>query len=417
MDYQYIGWVPCISGKLYFNLSECDVINEKGYINENRVRTDLVSKHTERHIVVASEVDWEDVKTNTSEGLWNVLLLANSPLNAIELTGTIYLMPRQVEILDKNFIGYIKNVPSQLNDGADICEIQKDLMTLLDAPVKERQAFKAEFLLKDNGIVYLKSDNCKSEDEYKLLCRQSYYYVKYTFHKDKHHSRSESLTTVHKVTNLSGMGSILVNDIKKSLVVLKRSIYHADYKNLFAAKGILSYTKSLLMSCKVEALISDADYVIEKSYIDNMSESLEIMGRKFESELSARASYDTNVRSLGLFILAALAPFTLIYKETIVKSISKNSTQDNHIVKAIEWFVGSEVHLLSTILFIVIAYYFFQGIFLKYGSPNFALRKFNQVRIKSILIIVDNYRSAKLILNIIYIIFAILILTIIIRLS
>ena len=395
MSHEFIGWVPCVSGKLYFEFTSCDVINENGYLNTNHIELDKVSNTEKRYFIVASEVDWEDVKTANSEGIWNVILIGSSPLNSIEIEGKVILIPSSNNIWREKIIPLFQDVSQLVKEKEDIYQKHSDIEQLLVNLINSGGTFGSSFILKNNGITYLSPLNNINEDEKMLICRQCYYFVKYTFHKDKHHARSETLTTCHRITNLSEIGLTLVSDLKKALVTLKRDCDAADYKSLFAAKGILSYAKSLLMTCKAEGLMSSELYTIEKAYIDNIGESLDVMGKRVEGELVAKTSYDTNCRSIGLFIFAAIAPFTLVYKDQIASHISKSPAQENHIVKLLQWFLGSEKNVLMAFLVVLGVYFIFQNIYLRYGSPSFAARKLKRISITYLDFVVDNRRSAE----------------------
>ena len=65
------------------------------------------------------------------------------------------------------------------------------------------------FTISEHGFVRLKPlvrpRRSQSNDDQKLLLRQVYYYLKYTFHRHQHHDHNnDSLTTIHAIAQPGG---------------------------------------------------------------------------------------------------------------------------------------------------------------------------------------------------------------------
>jgi len=237
--YEFIGWVPCISGSLNFRLTACDVIGS-GYSNINHVELDTQGQQKERFIVIASKVDWEDFKT-TSEGQWNVVMMASGSVESNHIDERVYLIPAQNSIWQDQIATLLKNIGLKVHQKEDI----KGLFTELEISLSNGvNIFASKFRLNEAGFIYLSSDQEVKDGDTAtryLICRQSFYFVKYTFHKHKHHEPTESLTTIHQLsTKPDIVGKALICDIKKCIVTLKRDSAPADFKVFFASKGILS---------------------------------------------------------------------------------------------------------------------------------------------------------------------------------
>ena len=401
----YIGWVPCVSGKLLFQFTSCDAISNHGYINANNVEPDLASnKVISRYLVIATEVNWKDLETH-EEGVWNVVLIASAPLSSKKLTGKVFLIPAQKSIWNEEIQPILKEIATQIQEKNEIQLSSRKIEDILDNAINESVAYGAKFELKDSGITYLSllphiTKPTKPETEF-LICRQCYYYIKYTFHKDKHHAPSESLTTIHLLDKQKAeIGTELIGDLKDAIVALKRNCEPSKYKTYFSSKGILSYGKSLAMTCKNEGFLSENEHAAEKVFIDSMGESLEVTGKKIEAELQARANYNVGFRSICLFILAIIAPFTIIFREKIENKI--NISSENHILNILSWFVGSEWHAVLTALVVVVIYFIAKYLQLTYGSLNLALGKVNLIAKGIFEYVVEDIKSAETLLMYVY---------------
>lgn len=58
-EYEYIGWVPCVCGRLFFDMTECGLHVKKVFAAVNHAEADD-SGLIRRRILVASDVDWKD---------------------------------------------------------------------------------------------------------------------------------------------------------------------------------------------------------------------------------------------------------------------------------------------------------------------------------------------------------------------
>lgn len=411
-NYEFIGWIPCVSGKLYFEFTACDVINNSGngLLNVNHIEFDAALDQQKRFFVIASEVDWEDFKIEGLSGKWNVVLISDVVVDSREVSGHVFLVPKQIPAWDSAIVGQLRKI-SELTHEQDDIKLQYDnLKNTLKTLLPSKNAFASEFTLKENGITFLKNISEDKDAETSLLVsRQSYYYLKYSFHKDKHHKRSESLTTVHRYNNDSNIGLVLIGDIKKALVTLARDCHPSDYKMFFSAKGILSYGKSLLNSCKAQLLLDSETYTVEKAYFDNMAESLDVIGKRVESEINLRTNFDNTFRSIGLFLFACIAPFTLMYKDELRAElqVSNGNMVVPHVLKVLEWFIGNEQHFMFTIFSVIAGYYFLKRVQLRYGAPFLALDKLSINSKKIIEFVVDNRNAAEKLLNFIYLLIVI----------
>jgi len=406
-DFDYVGWVPCVSGRLLFEYSDCGLKRSDKDIHARTSNIELnkTTNIEHRYIVVSSAVNWQDGNTDF-DGNFHVVLLSSSPVEAEQIEGRVYIISssndewKQLEIeADLSDIERLSIL------GEDIKNCFQDLQCKLDN-FKINKYFKTNFVLLSSGFTFLKHDISKSEasdqlaETSKIIARQSYYYVKYSFHKHSHHDKSaESLTTIHSIpAKNEDIGKILSDGLKQSLVKLKRDSEASDYKKFLQAKGIVSYAKSLLVSCEKEGFIHPDDYRTERLYIENLGESLESSGRRIEAQLAAKERISSNYRSLILFIVSVLAPIIIVYQQAIRETIGAN--QPTAIINLVSFL---SQHIFILVVALVIGYWKYSKMILNFGSHDFAFDKFR----KLIEFVVDNKRSANIIIGVL-IIFAML---------
>jgi len=146
-------------------------------------------------------------------------------------------------------------------------------------------------------------------------------------------------------------------------------------------------------------LLSEISYNAEKNYIDNLGESLEILGRKVEAGIAARGAFNANFRSIGLFIFAVLAPFTLLFKDEMMK-----------------WIVLDESHLWLALGVVLVLYTILRRLVLRYGSPNLAAQKYHNISVRALDFVTSNERSSQVLMCLLYTIFSVLVISFLYRL-
>lgn len=396
-EYDFVGWVPCISGYLLFEYTCCVLAenDDEVYSEINHLELDVDDKEC-RHIIVSSGVNWKDGKTHL-KGRYRVVLLASVPMKAEQLEGQVYIIPRDNNEWEK---GCITEDLCSLNEltlkGEDIKAKFADLKNKLDA-IQSDKVFITNFKLIRSGFLFLRYNKKNSLPKWEtsaVIARQSYYYVKYTFHKHAHHDKSaESLTTTFSLPddNLA-IGILLSNDLKRSLVQLKRDFNGSNYRLLLQAKGIVSYAKSLLLSCKKENFISKDQYADEKAYIENLGESLEVTAKKIENQIATDEKISSNFRAILIFCLAIIAPITLIFREEVIKRMG--SHQPTHIIEIIGQVAQSDQFIFTLAILTIVVFLAYRMMVINFGSLPLAVKGLHRL----IEFIVLSKRRAKVII-------------------
>lgn len=374
--FDYIGWVPCISGHLLFEYTECGLTDKKRniYAEINHVELDAKFNTPCRYIAVSSRVDWKDGNTKLY-GIYRVVLLASNPINTDQLEGKVYIIPdNNPEWESRNIEEKLLNLKKLTISDQDMRKEFLNLRIILDEC--PQIGFVINFKLNRSGFTFLRhhNKNVKTTAETSfVVSRQAYYYIKYAFHKHAHHDKSaESLTTTFSLPGRdNAIGMILIQDLKRSLVQLKRDFTVSNYKLLLQSKGIVSYAKSLLVSCNKEGFILIKDYEAEKAYIENIGESLEVAAKKIESGIAVEEKVSANFRAIVLFALAIVAPISMVFRDDIHSAVGAN--KPSHLINLISSGAQSDSTILLLAGTILICYFLYRSIIIKYGSLPFAI--------------------------------------------
>ncbi len=265
--YDYVGWVPCLSGALAFDLVECG-LNAKNNSVEIIHYDNDGSNNLKEYILLYSTVDWKDFDDSDLglTGLWSVFVLSTRSLENKYHEGNIYFVPNveestcKLEEIIKAVcdINYQLNTKKLINAPARFLNLEKEIS---ETCLSTSGCYHATFILEQDGIVWV-APSPVNENDRKIIARQAYYYIKYSWHKHQHHdSRAETLTTIHRVHDSgSEVAEELVGDLKRNLVKFKREIDHTSHRDILKAKGIVTYAKALVEIMRSKKFIKDDFY-------------------------------------------------------------------------------------------------------------------------------------------------------------
>ena len=357
MTYDYIGWVPCVSGRLFFEYTFPGLGAPKYSINH--VEQNNESTSYQRYIIVSSVVDWKDGKEKDSSGKYNVFFIGHKSSDEINLHGSVYIFPEDLNSPSLNIIETLLSaIYKKIIQEDEIKDEYNQLNKILDE-INEKRFYKVKVKVESPGFTKLKyvsatDDNLTESHKYTIV-RQAYYYIKYAFHRHRHHhDKAESLTTIHSLAvEEERVGIKLLNDLRKSLVQLKRDFEPYNCNNIYHSSGISSYAKSLAESCYKDGYLKEEEYKSEISYFDNVRSSLEIMAGVVEKDIAKRTMNSGNARAIILFVLSIIMPVVLIFRKEIV---DKSDGANNFIIDIIAVVVSSDYNLLLT-AFILVSFY------------------------------------------------------------
>lgn len=375
MDYSYIGWVPCVSGRLFYEFTHLG-LGESPACHINYVEKDTKSDLHHRYIIISSVVDWKDGKDRESVGKYSVYMIAHKTSEETDLKGVVCICGEDVSTNDiKKLEDQVREIKQHTVTGENITTLFSELETAV-ADINNDRFYKVNFLIESLGFVKLSYDSGKiegyTENHKYTVCRQAYYYVKYSLHRHTHHhDKAESLTTIHPLDiEKNQIGVRLINDIRKSLVQLKKDFEPYNCNNVYHASGIVSYAKSLVESCHKEDYVSDDEYKSEMIYFDNVKSSLEVMSDVVEKEISKNTMISGNARAIILFALSIIMPLVLVFKDKIVT----DDQAPNFIVTTFGQIISSDTRILVTGLVLFVFYHIYKSNALNHGSMLLTLK-------------------------------------------
>ncbi|WP_394228402.1 hypothetical protein [Pseudoalteromonas spongiae] len=337
--YQFVAWVPCLTGQLSYSVCEA-ALGDEGTKFSFTYKSSKEQRSCQKHkIALTSVVNWRDRKK--SDGRWNVFMVAETCSESKHLFGSVYISPaalsHNIEHLKDEFrqLRKMDECPeSEVNSA--FAKFEKNVRGFTDSQhansEKGCEYYRVDFFLHNCGLTYLKAmrsgDGIEQSLNDYVLCRQSFYYLKFALHKHKHHpSNIDSVTTVHPLLeDKEELGNHLLFDLKQSLIDIKRAA--GAEKTQFNFLGITSYKRSLIEACKKHALMSDDAYKRELSLADNTEKSYSAIQDKVNSEQRKSIDSRNEARQVILLIFAILAPWVIIAK----KSSEANSFLSSFLV-------------------------------------------------------------------------------------
>lgn len=339
--YNYVGWVPCLNGQLVFDLVECGLVDKSSY-PINIIHQEQNEEKITEYILLSSTVNWKDFGGKDIEGLWTIILFSERTLSDKNHLGCIYLISKATNAKEKLFshltsiqeLNYALNTGKCKNFISQFSEIEKDINLIHTDNCFF--CYKAEFKLEENGTVWIGAeDNQNNQDGIgKIIARQSYYYIKYAWHKHQHHNnRAETLTTIHsfnknEFTYERKIAEALIGDLKRNLVKFKREVDPTSYSDIQKAKGIISYAKALVEIMKSKNFITESHYKREQKHLGYFEDSLNVSYSLIEKNISSYDHAFGYARTMILFLFAMITPALAVNRNIIKDYLISNVSAD-----------------------------------------------------------------------------------------
>lgn len=376
-EFDYCGWVPCISGHLDFSLMRVGLAGEQSSLFGNRYWQWIVSKlpnqdsitdsfnysykdHPRRHyrrIALQSWYNWRDQKTS-KDGKFRVVVIAetnqsNDPDKRV-MQGFVCIYPRAYAKSENtdlreanesilNIFGDMRQVISTYGDidpgnpnmsvsentQAELNQNWLKLYQLLSdeeslGNVQElNEIYRIKFRIESNGLTYLKyqqgmHDNNRPSDHSFIVTRQAYYYLKYSLHKHRHHNHdADTLTTIVPINqdNRNFVGQILLLQLKRGLIYNKRIDVTTltQHNTNTEALGFIAYARSLLGACLQQKIIDTERASKEMENIDALERSYHANNASYSQKQQHIDSTKQTARQWATIVLAYTSLTCLIF--------------------------------------------------------------------------------------------------------
>lgn len=395
IDYDYVGWVPCLNGQLVFDLVECGLqYDEDKSVSIVHHELDNCGNISE-YVFLHSIVNWKDFGGESVHGLWSVILF--SKLNKLKNnhTGAVYFVlndnkNKKIDIFLENIKETRYELMSNENYQGFSDKICNLIQNLDDIP-------NVDFILDGDGIVWLKATDNKIYDA-DIISRQAYYYIKYSWHKHRHHdSRSETLTTAYKFDEHNDnyriyIANEFIGNLKRNLVFLKRDIDNNSYKNITKIKGIICYTKSVIEIMRARKFIDDDLYNKELKHLEYFEGSLDIISSGIDKDIAIYNVAINNIRAIILFVFAVIISPALIVNRDAIKNSLSSDNVPNYVLWIISWYTNTN-SFIFLIISIVAIFLLYRFIYFNFGTTGIF---FNMVKKSVSLIVGDKYPNNTL---------------------
>lgn len=409
----FIGWIPTIQCDLFFEFSNpslCDYdrfnINLQSAVDGHRISEPDDSAN--RRFAVSACIDWQDTVQGGVSGEFRILAsgeVLTTKNGRRKAVGTISLLNlahinaenpdrndlcRNPSQFEKRAVGSLAELRAQLkaasrtsaeDTGRYLQELRKSWRTLRELTDKstseaanrhylhdlqsEENRFWARFKfeISSDGVVELSVDSIKNgtdhKDEKFILARQAYHFLKYTFHKHKHHSHdAESLmSVVAQTTTLDQALWELHRHLTRGAINCKRAGTAGEHQ----IAGIIAYSKSLESAISARAKMANHNSRtipsrLESNYAalaDNTIASLFSRQNHADATHASQRERSENIRNLIMLIIACVAPLVILTMASLngnealeqLMSCSDEKSCQNGLAKA---HFGSLILLICT---------------------------------------------------------------------
>ena len=363
--YEYLGWVPCVSGHIDFGLMHVGLhgtfmpsedLFQKPEEDKKRTAINYAASGRadghHRRIVLQSWVDWKDYYDTERDGKVRVVVAAEvnatDDLDARCCEGYVLMYPKSYKqsrakedkaLMDgigrllEPYESYKKSENSEKEEIWDrrqkalnqAWEKIRNTMTS-GSPVGEEaeDVYVIKFYICSHGLVFLRYEPNSSDHEIKFatadeqytVIRQAFYYLKYSLHTHKHHSENDALTTIVPLHSDSGdeekaqhVSLKLIGQLKRELTRIKRSQCEAVGEDQHSALGIIGYLRSLIETCHEGGMLSKRLRNRESKWLEGVRLSFNAQSeRSGNNDSDIKNSFQRGIQIASIFV--ALLSFT-----------------------------------------------------------------------------------------------------------
>lgn len=377
-DYQYVGWVPCVTGQICYGFAESNLGLDDTKFSAVFKEFKNIRSCNKHQIALISIVNWKD--RSQGDGLWQVFLVARTDKDS-NLVGSVFIYPKEKREKIQDKIALFHQLRS--HDGDDINGINENFSALKNELelFSDKEFYQINFQMNESGIarfsVIKGGDNQEKQLDDYVLCRQSFYYLKFSLHKHKHHPDNvDSLTTIHPLTE-PNVGRSLVFDLKQSLIDIKRSQDVSSNNREFNFSGITSYMRSLIQACLKENLMTKSDYEDELKFVSNTERSYQSLIDKKAQEHTSGFNSRSEGRQFLILLFAVLAPWAITF------SLKGEQLQNSFLSKLLHSIYTDDFKTIVFIVIIILLYLFRSVVTYRFSSYS-NLTAFLYRRVKSI---------------------------------
>ncbi|EJO2020449.1 hypothetical protein RQY88_002204 [Vibrio vulnificus] len=403
--YEYIGWIPCVVGRLDFSKVGTDQLK---YKKDEPICLSYMDEHSSpsaeyrcRYNAISSVYNWKDRedKNNDYSGEFRFLTILKTLPNG-DAIGNAYLWSTEEEkkcdLLKKQVLDPLRELevkvshyqkaltvdqynPSEKLDSSIVdAEIINTIDSIgeLNKTKLKNKILVIKFHISSNGLTLLEcekragvddSDNqelrSKALHSRFIAAKQAFIYLKYTLHTHKHHPAQEDrLTSVHFIdsTNLKNVAFRLIEDLRRSAIEIKVTAIGNEPSAEHLLHGFISYTKSLIIALEEKSLIDEKIASTKKLFFENMLGSWESIIQKNKEakekikEIKAKQTKanDDALQALSI-LLATISVFFVGIKFTLTSVDTCSNSITNWALKSTCSIVSNKEMVLTAFIVIL----------------------------------------------------------------
>lgn len=374
-DYDYIGWIPCICGRLNYKNATADTalgnVKKAQSVNIKMYPQNIADDDFIRALAVTSTVNWRDRTDKSYDGKYKVMAVGKTDSyhehSFFKLK--VAILPAQYERshFDKERALFDSFYACHLDDRKDQ---QDQPLAARIASRRTAQAFRAlqqalaintsviendakelcdnyflvEALLHPNGLIACRYIDDPTRDTvqkqanlsaYKTtkhtIIRQAFYYLKYVFHQHKHHPQDDdSVCTIFPKPaargpnsqghNIKQIGPTLVGNLIQVLTQYRRHTDRFSNHDLHH-KGLLGYARSLAKSCMRVGFYNEAAYQHQLCRLDCVEQSFTAMVDSHKEQQPPTIPLLQLALQFAMIVIVVVGTAHLLSKELLVTSI------------------------------------------------------------------------------------------------
>jgi hypothetical protein len=343
-DHDYLGWIPCVIGRLDFSKVRIDQLP---CVNDTPQRASICFSYTDRHSlpttdfnprfnVVSSVQNWKDrpdvegaydghfrfitISKTSKNGSMNgvaFLLLDSDVLKHGSFVTDVLAPLTALEEKIKEYKNAIAADQYQPTLELDIQRVEKEIdrietmiIQFCNQELKDR-IIMIQYSILSNGLFFVKP--VMREDLYDdveirkavthsnfIAAKQCFIYIKYSLHTHKHHAVAEDrLTSIHPINKekIEETGLRLINDMECSIIEIKEMGVNKMDASQHYMLGFISYSKSLIQSLVEVNIIEPTEGTNRIEFFNNMLQSWRSLILRHDSnakELAYKKSKDAD---------------------------------------------------------------------------------------------------------------------------
>jgi len=384
----HIGWLPTVGGRLFFKRPFCSLASKRDQTCISHV--ERIDTQRRRWIFIGAKIDWEDQKAKRSaiedheyrqlRGHFVNLLFTNYVPTTKTIEGQIFITGYKAwlgDLLGK--VHQLKDLIRNRKDYKKLDRIPEEISQFKEwlDEYNNEQVYQVDFTLDRYGFIkfsYIRRNGESNGDAHeRTIIRHAYYFVKYSWHKHKHHDQTaDCLTTVHPNLSDNETGQLILNDLKDSIVEITQN-FNPRSRTISHVSGLLAYTKSLVVSLKRAGYLDPDQCRDELIYLQNMSDSADVLNDKFVAGKKRAEAAGTNFRAVLLFVMAIFTPLVLVLRDEISKGVNLDKEADSNssvifVKTAMDYSMSIPYFHFYLIVSLFVSYFAWCRFYVKYDS-------------------------------------------------